>query len=183
MSHLNISSSLQTRSDAEPVDPSLVQLFVSESTTSQYFIVALATLLVYHSIITLDKEVHLTGMTTCKSNPRSSVSIIYFANHYIGLLAAACNITFALFTESLARYFVSRVTLRASIVLMQTPDLAITVLIDYILLIRVLALYHQDRKLSITLKILLGLDAGLNLGILIYGTVFEDLYIGSLAEG
>ncbi|OCB85036.1 hypothetical protein A7U60_g7993 [Sanghuangporus baumii] len=67
--------------------------------------------------------------------------------------------------------------------LTQTLDLATIVLIDYILLIRVLALFHEDRKLSIILKILLGLEAGLDLGILIHESLSVDTNVGSVAEG
>ncbi|KAL5498596.1 hypothetical protein ACEPAH_1950 [Sanghuangporus vaninii] len=161
MSVLNISNSLKTRSDVEPVDPSLVPLFVSELITGQYFNLALATALIYHSIISMDQEIKYFW-----PKPRSAVSIIYFANRYIGILAALCEIPrqFAFWTGSLA----NKITI---------------VLIDYILLIRVSALWNQDKNLSIILKITLGLGFGLSLGILIYGKLVEELVVGRLAEG
>ncbi|KAH8104858.1 hypothetical protein DFH11DRAFT_1646719, partial [Phellopilus nigrolimitatus] len=57
------------RSDVAPVDPSLVPLFISEIDISLYTEVALLTLLVYDTVITMDKE----------GSPRSFVSLIYFA--------------------------------------------------------------------------------------------------------
>ncbi|EJD00545.1 uncharacterized protein FOMMEDRAFT_159281 [Fomitiporia mediterranea MF3/22] len=38
-----------TRSDTEDVDPSVLQLFISENVTSQYFFVAQLTVLVYYA--------------------------------------------------------------------------------------------------------------------------------------
>ncbi|EJD00596.1 uncharacterized protein FOMMEDRAFT_159344 [Fomitiporia mediterranea MF3/22] len=46
-----------TRSDDEPVDPSLVQLLLSEIITGKYFGVALLTILVYNALTTMDKEI------------------------------------------------------------------------------------------------------------------------------
>ncbi|OCB85035.1 hypothetical protein A7U60_g7992 [Sanghuangporus baumii] len=178
MSVLNASMPLQIRSDADAIDPSVVQLFISESTTVQYFNVALVTVIVYHSIITLDKEVKshrnpalaeiLTRLFFVRSqikyfwlSPCSSVSIVYFASTD---LQRASEGRFLFWAGGLA-------------------DLATIVLIDYILLIRVLALWDKDKKLSIALKILLGLEAGLGLGILIYSAIFEEIAVGSLAEG
>ncbi|OCB83933.1 hypothetical protein A7U60_g9142 [Sanghuangporus baumii] len=168
MTLLNVSSSLRTRSDTEQIDPSIVQLIVSEFTKAQYFDVALLTLLVYHSLITLDKEVvshrcvfsNFTFLSECASqikyfwpNPCSTVSIVYFA--------LSPNIGAALIRIS---------------------DLITVVLIDYILLIRVLAFYHQNRKVAIALKILLGLEASIDLVILIYGTILQEVTTFRLTE-
>ncbi|KAL5514178.1 hypothetical protein ACEPAG_2266 [Sanghuangporus baumii] len=152
MALLEFSRALETRSNPEQVGPSIIRLFVSENATAQYFAVALATVLVYHSIITFEKEIrYFWG----KPNPRSSVSIIYFANRYIGLLSAICNIT----------------------------DVISVLLIDYILLIRVSSLFHQDKRLGIMLKVLLGLEACMDFGILIYGHLFQGAAVFSLVKG
>ncbi|KAH8109736.1 hypothetical protein DFH11DRAFT_1625511 [Phellopilus nigrolimitatus] len=45
------------RSDVESVDPSLVPLFITEIVIEQYALVAVLTLLVYDTVITMDKEV------------------------------------------------------------------------------------------------------------------------------
>ncbi|KAL5476994.1 hypothetical protein ACEPAI_3180 [Sanghuangporus weigelae] len=152
MTLLDFSNSLKTRSDTEPVDPSVVRLTVSVLTTGQYFAVALATVLVYYSIITFDKEVRYFWW---KPNPRNSISIIYFANRYIGILSTVPVIT----------------------------HLVTIILIDYILLIRVLALFHQNKRLSIVLKVLLGLEACIGLSILIYGGLIDGVAVGSPVEG
>ncbi|OCB83942.1 hypothetical protein A7U60_g9151 [Sanghuangporus baumii] len=56
------------------------------------------------------------------------------------------------------------------------------VLIDYIILIRVPALYHQNNKLDLCLKFLLALNAIAGLTMLIYGNQVEQYTAGSLAE-
>ncbi|KAH8112208.1 hypothetical protein DFH11DRAFT_513148 [Phellopilus nigrolimitatus] len=57
------------------------------------------------------------------------------------------------------------------------------VLIDYILLMRVLALYHQDKRLSAFLRTLFGLGAAFSLAIIIYDIVYEEIIVEELAEG
>ncbi|KAH8106566.1 hypothetical protein DFH11DRAFT_1863533 [Phellopilus nigrolimitatus] len=54
---------------------------------------------------------------------------------------------------------------------------------DDILLIRVLALYHQDKRLAACLRSLFGLEAAFTLGILVYGTIYEEIVVGKLSEG
>ena len=82
MTILNVSTPLQSRSQEELLDPSIVELLFSEVLTGQYFNISLVTILVYHSstsllypvtetedltifpriiVITLDKEVMLTA--------------------------------------------------------------------------------------------------------------------------
>ncbi|KAH8106460.1 hypothetical protein DFH11DRAFT_1830605 [Phellopilus nigrolimitatus] len=83
--------------------------------------------------------------------------IRYFWNRYIGLLGAVSGI---------ARY---------GFTLMQG-------LAD-ILLMRVLALYHQDKRLAACLRALFGLEAAFTLGILIYDNIYQETIVGELAEG
>ncbi|KAH8109192.1 hypothetical protein DFH11DRAFT_1515913, partial [Phellopilus nigrolimitatus] len=52
-----------------------------------------------------------------------------------------------------------------------------------ILLMRVLALYHQDKRLASCLRTLFGLEAAFSLGLLIYGNVYEGNLVGELAKG
>ncbi|KAL5514492.1 hypothetical protein ACEPAG_2581 [Sanghuangporus baumii] len=161
MLSLNANNTIRARSDVEPIDPSLAPLIFSEVTSAQYSNVALLTALVYHIVITLDKEVKYFW-----SEPRSSVSLIYFANNLCGVLAAICNLVRQFFTW--AGSFC---------------NLLVIVLIDYILLIRVLALYSQDKRLSCCLKVLLGLEAAAGLAISIYGKIVEGVVVGRLAKG
>ncbi|KAH8107334.1 hypothetical protein DFH11DRAFT_1193971 [Phellopilus nigrolimitatus] len=93
------------RSDIEPIDPSLVPLIVSSSGISQSIQTAIITLLIYDTITTMDKEVKyfwVRQAAACraftsgihlliygkKSSPCNPVSLIYFANRYIGILGA-----------------------------------------------------------------------------------------------
>ncbi|OCB85033.1 hypothetical protein A7U60_g7990 [Sanghuangporus baumii] len=109
-----------------------------------------------------------------KPDPRSSVSIIYFAVRAFTAQYESHD------TRDLDEHWFSCLF---SFWIGGFTNLVNIVLIDYILLIRVLALWQQNRKLSIILNILLGLDAGFGLGILIYGVLFEDLSVGSLGVG
>ncbi|EJD03353.1 uncharacterized protein FOMMEDRAFT_156759 [Fomitiporia mediterranea MF3/22] len=61
----------------------------------------------------------------------------------------------------------------------------LTILVYYahVLQIRVMALYHPNKTLSIFLKILLAAEACLEFGILIYGNLFQNVVVVSLAEG
>ncbi|KAH8109226.1 hypothetical protein DFH11DRAFT_1814401 [Phellopilus nigrolimitatus] len=127
------------RSDVEPVDPNLVPLFISELDIEQYTQVAVLSLLVYDTIITMDKEIR------------------YFWNRYIGILGALSGIMCLgfIWIQNLAN----------------------------ILLMRVLALYHQDKRLAACLRTLFGLEAAFGLGILIYSTIYREIIVGELAEG
>ncbi|KAH8109176.1 hypothetical protein DFH11DRAFT_1861694 [Phellopilus nigrolimitatus] len=159
------------RSDVEPVDPSLAPLLFSEGYMTQYIAVALLTLLVYDTIITMDKEVKYFW-----SLPRSLVSLIYFANHYIGILGALSIIVYNVFTIT--------GTLRLGFTWIRSLANWMTVLlIDYILLVRVLALYHQDKRLTAFLGVLFGLEAALVLGLLIYDNIYDETVVGELAKG
>ncbi|KAH8109188.1 hypothetical protein DFH11DRAFT_1515907, partial [Phellopilus nigrolimitatus] len=55
-------------------------------------------------------------------------------------------------------------------------------LIDYILLMRVLALYQQDKRLAACLRALFGLEAAFGLGILIYSIIYEGNVVLKLAK-
>ncbi|KAH8112184.1 hypothetical protein DFH11DRAFT_1858210 [Phellopilus nigrolimitatus] len=159
------------RSGVEPVDPSLVPLLITEIDVSQYTQVAILILLVYNAVITMDKEIKYFW-----SSPRSFVSLIYFANRYVGIFGAISVIVYNTLqvTE----------TLRLGFLWINGLATWMTVLlIDYILLIRVLALYHQNKRLAACLKALFGLEAAFMLGILIYGNIYEEIVVGELAEG
>ncbi|KAL5476779.1 hypothetical protein ACEPAI_2965 [Sanghuangporus weigelae] len=56
-------------------------------------------------------------------------------------------------------------------------------LIEYILVIRVLALYHQDKKLSVFLKSLLVLVAGNGIAFQIHGVIYDGEALGIVTEG
>ncbi|KAH8112219.1 hypothetical protein DFH11DRAFT_1545911 [Phellopilus nigrolimitatus] len=52
-----------------------------------------------------------------------------------------------------------------------------------ILLIRVLALYHQNKRLAACLRTVFGLEAVFDLALLIYLNIYEQVVVGELAEG
>ncbi|KAL5514177.1 hypothetical protein ACEPAG_2265 [Sanghuangporus baumii] len=143
MATLNATNSFQIRSDPEPVDTSLIELFVSVTMTGKYFAVALLSVLVYHAFLTLDKEVKYFWP---KSDLRSSASVAFFSNRFIGILGAACTVA-------------------------------------DILLLRVSALYHENKKLFAWLLLLLGLDGAIGLAILIYDNIYVGVAAGTLSEG
>ncbi|KAH8109358.1 hypothetical protein DFH11DRAFT_944898 [Phellopilus nigrolimitatus] len=161
------------RSDIEPIDPSAVPLIISTIDTWSYAEVATLTFLVYDTIITMDKEIKYFWSSPCKF-----VSLIYFANRYVGILGAISGIAY--------------VTLHANETLQKGIGLVLflnlsywmtILLIDYILLMRVLALYHQNKKLDACLKIILGLEAAFVLGTVIYTIIYQENSVGRLAEG
>ncbi|THH05849.1 hypothetical protein EW145_g4504 [Phellinidium pouzarii] len=62
-------------------------------------------------------------------------------------------------------------------------DLTTVLVIDYILLMRVVALYSGNRKLARCLRLLFGLEAAFDLGVLMNGRLYGRLIIGGLAKG
>ncbi|KAH8109848.1 hypothetical protein DFH11DRAFT_1861025 [Phellopilus nigrolimitatus] len=158
------------RSDVEPVDPSLVPFFISQIDIDQYSQVAILTVLVYDTIITMDKEIKYFW-----SSPRSFVSLVYFAIRYIGILGALSGIIYLTLqvneTLRLGFYWIEGLA-----------NLMTVLLIDYILLIRVLALYHQDKRLAACLRTLIGLEAVFDLAILIYSNIYQEIAVGGLAK-
>ncbi|KAL5498493.1 hypothetical protein ACEPAH_1846 [Sanghuangporus vaninii] len=137
-------------SEVEALDPIFVPSIALEVIVQQYVSVAVLTLLVYHYLLHLDKEVKYFW-----ANPWNIVSIIYFVNQYAGFLGAGCFIV----------YWVT------------------VFLIDYILTIRVLALYSRDRTLAICLYVPLVLEAVSELGLVIYTGLVDKVFVGGLVDG
>ncbi|KAH8104868.1 hypothetical protein DFH11DRAFT_1519336 [Phellopilus nigrolimitatus] len=128
------------RSDVEPVDPSLVPLFISELDITQYTEVAILTFLVYDT-----------------SKFRISVDM----EDWMTILLIDCNV---------------------SLIITFIYSSHTNCLTD-ILLMRVLALYHQDKRLSVCLRILFGLEAAFGLGILIYSMIYGEIVVLELSKG
>ncbi|KAH8112170.1 hypothetical protein DFH11DRAFT_1545874 [Phellopilus nigrolimitatus] len=147
------------RSDVEPVDPSLVPLLISDTSISLYTEVAILTLLVYNTVTTMDKEIK------------------YFWNRYIGILGAMSSIVQTIQCKHPDTAFQSLLIVLEGLSFFWIQTLA------NILLIRVLALYHQDKRLAACLRTLFGLEAAFLLGILIYSIIYEEIAVGELAEG
>ncbi|KAH8109705.1 hypothetical protein DFH11DRAFT_1861075 [Phellopilus nigrolimitatus] len=55
-------------------------------------------------------------------------------------------------------------------------------LLDYILLIRVLALHHQNKRLAACLRTLFGLEAMFTLSFLIYSNIYQEIIVLELAK-
>ncbi|KAH8109860.1 hypothetical protein DFH11DRAFT_1809975 [Phellopilus nigrolimitatus] len=144
---------LSLRSGVEPVDPSIVPLIVSETDIEQYTGVAILTLLVYDT----SKFCILAIITMDKE-------VKYFWNRYIGILGALSGIVGSLL-----------------IILKGLSFIWIQNLTD-ILLMRVLALYHQEKRLAACLRILFGLEAAFGLGLLIYPNIYEEIVVWDFAK-
>ncbi|EJC99375.1 uncharacterized protein FOMMEDRAFT_31417 [Fomitiporia mediterranea MF3/22] len=99
-------------------------------------------------------------------------SNIKIQNLCIGLLGAICSIVSSTFNQS-------ELSCQATTWI----SLLYIVLIDYILQIRVLALYQNNKKLSFYLKILLIIEGGTSLGIPIYIYWNQDIYRTELLKG
>ncbi|KAH8109712.1 hypothetical protein DFH11DRAFT_1547994 [Phellopilus nigrolimitatus] len=119
------------RSDVEPVDPSLVPLYITETDIAQYTQMAILTLLVYDTctfcffvVTTMDKEIKYFWF------PLASCFNKWFQNRYIGILGAISFILTLNFNYRCLGFF-------------WIESLA------NILLIRVLALYHHSFLLAL----------------------------------
>ncbi|KAL5501292.1 hypothetical protein ACEPAH_8552 [Sanghuangporus vaninii] len=169
---------LSTRSSVEPIDPQEVPLWMSDTITYQYFQVATVTLLVYDALLTMKKEVNALALAIsypCNyvlrqakhfwRMPRNTVDFVYFANRYIGIFGASVYLlgNFSAWTRIVA-------------------DCITIGMLDYILMIRVLALYSQDMRLSICLKTLLALEIALKFGLSLYITWTSHVTVGALAK-
>ncbi|KAH8109851.1 hypothetical protein DFH11DRAFT_1547939 [Phellopilus nigrolimitatus] len=147
------------RSDAGPVDPSLVPLIISEIDIAHYIEVAILTLLVYDTIITMDKEIKYFWM----------VSEPLHWDSWSAFLYNVCKHSDSAFQSLL--------------IILKGPGFTwINDLAD-ILLIRVLAFYHQDKRLAACLRTLFGLEAAFMLGLSIYGNIYEEIVVLELAQG
>ncbi|KAH8109393.1 hypothetical protein DFH11DRAFT_1548357 [Phellopilus nigrolimitatus] len=133
--------------------------------------VATLTLLVYdtntcddidRAVITMDKEINYFW-----GSPTKFVSLIYFAVKSLSWYSLSCF------------WYIVALQANETLCLSSTWIMGLS----YILLLRVLALYHQDKKLAACLRTLFGLEAVLGLGVLIYTIIYAEVSVGRLAEG
>ncbi|KAL5524860.1 hypothetical protein ACEPAF_10006 [Sanghuangporus sanghuang] len=129
-------------------------------------IVYTVTVLVYDAFITLDKEARYFWKIS-----RRAVNYVYFVNRYVGILGSVAYLFWSIYGVDLA--LCERQSLDGMRIDGITLDWMIIISIDYILLIRVLALYSQDTRLSMCLTLLLILEVILKLAFLIYLIVIE----------
>ncbi|KAH8109362.1 hypothetical protein DFH11DRAFT_1515672 [Phellopilus nigrolimitatus] len=155
------------RSDIEPIDPSLVPFIISTIDTLTYAAVAGLTLLVYDSITTMDKEIKYFWSSPCKF-----VSLIYFVNRYLGILGAVSGVV----------DWTTILLIDCSNISLPTNHLPLIAYTD-ILLMRVMALYHQDKNITTCLTAIFGLEAAFGLGALIYTIIYGEISLLRLAEG
>ncbi|EJC97724.1 uncharacterized protein FOMMEDRAFT_171506 [Fomitiporia mediterranea MF3/22] len=118
-----------------------------------------------------DKEIKYFWTTRC-----TTATFIFFANRFFAVLGAVSRIICNGFKETLERCF-------SSFWIGTISTWLTTVLIDYILLMRVVALYNQDRRLETWLKVILISQAAATLGVLVYYTYLENVTVRSLATG
>ncbi|EJC99477.1 uncharacterized protein FOMMEDRAFT_160536 [Fomitiporia mediterranea MF3/22] len=158
---------LSVRDNPDALDPSLVQEFFSEEMTQQYWLVATMTLLVYDAIITIDREIEFFwGHQLTKP-----VNLVYFiasSEQRHGYSPTYWMLTEACVFSQWAFVVSAWVTI---------------ISIDYILMIRVLALYSRQKSLTTCLATLLGLEAASKFAIVVYGTLVEQTSILPLTEG
>ncbi|KAL5520054.1 hypothetical protein ACEPAG_1714 [Sanghuangporus baumii] len=126
--------------------------------------VALASLLFYHTITTIDKEMKYFWHT-----PWKQVHMIFHLNRYIGLVSIFISIqrTSVTWIHSIAgkpRYFLNAIS---KLTEMNGTDWATVLAIDFILLQRVFALFNNVVWFRSVLSVLLALEASLRLAFMI----------------
>ncbi|KAL5512054.1 hypothetical protein ACEPAH_5273 [Sanghuangporus vaninii] len=89
------------------------------------------------------------------TSPKKLVSIVYFMNRYSGIFGEIARIVYLL----------------------------TIILIDYILMIRVVALYSRAKFLTLVLQVLLVIEAILMLGMMVHISLAEGLTIKTFAKG
>ncbi|KAL5506950.1 hypothetical protein ACEPAH_6406 [Sanghuangporus vaninii] len=136
-------------------DPSVVRAAVFGYDTMKKLQLVVVTALAYDAIVTMDQEIKYFWRT-----PRSTVQFLYFANRYIGILGAIAGLVgnFSIWTNNIV-YWISLVA------------------VNYILMLRVLALYSQDKRLAICLKTILISAAAFEFVVIIRIILLEHLRI------
>ncbi|KAI5117205.1 hypothetical protein M0805_005175 [Coniferiporia weirii] len=145
---------LSPQYSGEPLDLSYIVSLNRNVTCLQ---IAIATILCYDTITTFDKEVKYFW-----SSPRKTSSIVYFLNRYIAIFAILTNMISKL--SSWAGFIGGWINI---------------VLLDYILLLRVLALWSGAKKLAVFLKAFFAMQSAFMLGIGIYNNELEGTTVGS----
>ncbi|PAV19218.1 hypothetical protein PNOK_0415100 [Pyrrhoderma noxium] len=140
---------------------------MSQIFTVQCFQVSTLTVLSYDFLLTMDKEVAYFWKL-----PISISSVAYFLNRYVGLFGAISVIWFSDISPSLRTGWAVNIS-----------DWTVMILIDYILQCRVLAMWNQQRVISMTLKFLLSLEAVLKLALLIYMNLRSRFQLKGIPEG
>ncbi|KAL5518327.1 hypothetical protein ACEPAH_9 [Sanghuangporus vaninii] len=171
---------LSLRAAIVPTDPSAAKApsITEEETITWYFLVAVLTLLVYDALTTMDKEAKYFWDFSV-----NRISAIYFLNRYIGLLGAISNL-FSVCNNVFVSpgYGVDTFSGKFAIWSRSLSYWVTIVLVDYILMMRVLALYSKGKLMTMYLKSFLLLAAASRLAILVYITWMQDIAIYKLAK-
>ncbi|OCB87144.1 hypothetical protein A7U60_g5658 [Sanghuangporus baumii] len=190
---------LNARSDVVPIDASLVPNFVLQITVSQYYQVAIAFLLVYdakrYGVYRPSEISFPSPKTDIRDASRKCLGNLLI----LSILLTAMVASSAPFLSSTGIHFMSIVHRE----IFAAPDLSVLlfacfrcvfsvwmftvcnwmtiVFIDYILMIRVLALFHQERRLVICLKAFLALEAAFKFGMEIANRSIQPILVAGLA--
>ncbi|KAJ8517596.1 hypothetical protein ONZ45_g5235 [Pleurotus djamor] len=162
---------LSARAIVHTIDPSLAPIIFGQLRFAEYFQFSLLTLLIYDALTTLDKEVKYFW-----SNPRKFVSLIYFANRYLGIASAIVYIWFN-------TYHVNIKLCQATLYTAVASNWITINLIDYILIMRVLALFGNSRVVKIILHAIFAVEVAAMFAILFYVQWFNGTAIGDLGNG
>ncbi|KAL5512043.1 hypothetical protein ACEPAH_5262 [Sanghuangporus vaninii] len=171
------------------IAPSLVPVFVQDFTISRYFQAATMASLTYDSAITMDREI-----TYFWKLPFTSISFVYFANRYSGIFGEISGVIYYSYQlspsvcKSMIWTFIQgqgakKTAGKFAMWTRVISDWFTIVLIDYILMIRILALYSREKVLSWILQALLALEAVAMLWLVIQITVVEGLTTKTLPGG
>ncbi|KAF4590506.1 hypothetical protein EYR38_009807 [Pleurotus pulmonarius] len=142
------------------VDPSVFSSVYTQLRFAQYFQVAIVTILLYDALSTLDKEVKYFW-----SAPRKFVSLIYFANRYIGIFSAVVYLWYN-------TYHVSKALCQFTLYTAVASNWITINVIDYMLVMRVLALFSNARTMKIFLHVFFLIEAVAMFGVLVYVQVY-----------
>ncbi|EJC99070.1 uncharacterized protein FOMMEDRAFT_170811 [Fomitiporia mediterranea MF3/22] len=140
-------------------------------TMRQYFSAAAASALIYDSLITLDLEVKYFW----KRNSWNLVDVIYFLNRYVGIFGAVAYLRFNTYGVNLPLCNFTYWSRNLS-------NLVIIASVDYILIIRVLALYSRGRWLSIILNTLFAIEVAIKFALFVYLNLAEKLAVAGFTE-
>ncbi|EJD00668.1 uncharacterized protein FOMMEDRAFT_159434 [Fomitiporia mediterranea MF3/22] len=142
------------------IDPVVARFLLEDGIYFMYFQAATVTLLCYDIITTLDREVKYFWST-----PRSHVTWVYFANRYIGVMGGTSLLYWCIFqarnysckhqTSEFGVLFLNSESFSGIVTgwLLVAQGLVTRIAIDYILLLRLLALLPSRTRLHDILKI------------------------------
>ncbi|PAV15217.1 hypothetical protein PNOK_0897800 [Pyrrhoderma noxium] len=164
-------------SDSTGPDPLEAQIFMRAIITQRCIQVAICALLVYDVLITVEKEVKHFWT----SRWHNVTHIIFFLNRYVGILAATASIFYTALDATTSSCNLHHC--KFSIWTKHVGGIFNIIIIDYILVIRVLALWGNNKFLSIILKAIIVCEAIAKLVLVIKADLIADDQAYVFAEG